>query len=39
MTISITFFEPYFNSIKMTVGVKKNGGNIMYCITAIVVNT
>ena len=28
------FFEPYFNKIKVTVGVKKSGRKNLYCITA-----
>ena len=35
MEAKTSFFLPYFNLIKMTVGVTKIGRNNMYCITAI----
>jgi hypothetical protein len=35
MEMSTNLFEPYFNKIKVTVGVKRNNKKHLYCITAI----
>ena len=35
MQVNTSSFKPYFNQIKLIVGVRKNGRKNMYCITAI----
>ena len=35
MNAFTNLFEPYFNRIKVTIGVKRNDKKILYCVTAI----